>query len=518
MDSDGTNQTRLTNVAGYDIEPDWGPEAVSPTPTPTPTPTATATPTATPTPTWAYGIDKYSFIDEINVSPTGGAPGTNVGMTCSVTGLPYPSVELWMSNGSSNRLFAESTNNWKAYEQCYDHLPFNDPGTYQWTSLKLNSTDNFNTTYTPDGIIKDHDGNVVGTHSLSIPSVVIAAPTPTPVPIPVGQIVFRTNRTGNDEIFVIDTDGTGAFNVTHSSAAITDQSPIPSPDGNMVAYGSNQDAGSSWRQFVRSISIDASCSVDTIVVPNSSYFAWAPDSRQLVVDVSGDVVLTDICNGDSGFPSLPTTQTRNLTSELGAEHIQSLVSDRPSFDWSPDGQTIVFVDLSRSAIRGIQPNTEGSATISTLVDVTGFTAISYIDFSPSGTSLVFMGRVDTTERIYIADITSVPATPMAITDSSSLADWPSWSPSGSTVVFGSASTGHMELYTVEPDGSQLTQLTFTVGGQALGPASWSPSGSHLVYQSTELDTGDLYIIESNGANKTRITTNASRDREPQWVP
>jgi hypothetical protein len=156
---------------------------VNPLPTPTPVPTATPmptpipTPAPTPTPTpvgWAYGKDKYSFIETITISPTSGTVDTLIAMTCTATGLPFPSLELIVRNESGHeRMFAESTGSWKAYGQCYDHIGIPVTGTYSWVSLVLRSTENFRTTYTPDGKVKDHDGNVVESHSLSIPQVVI---------------------------------------------------------------------------------------------------------------------------------------------------------------------------------------------------------------------------------------------------------------------------------------------------------------------------------------------------------
>ena len=157
----------------------------TPTSTPVPTPSSTPVPTATPSPQWAYGKENYSFIDTISISPTSAVPGTSITFGCTATGKPFPRVELLMSSGTNQRLFAESTDNWQSFGQCSDALPYPNAGKYQWVSLKLwSSSGNFKTTYTPDGAIKDHDGNTVGTHSLLIPEIVIALPSPTPTPVP----------------------------------------------------------------------------------------------------------------------------------------------------------------------------------------------------------------------------------------------------------------------------------------------------------------------------------------------
>jgi hypothetical protein len=96
-------------------------------------------------------------------------------MNCAATGVSYPRVELTVVHKSGyGRTFAESPENWQAYGQCNDAMPLNQSGTYNWTKLVLHSTNgNSRTTYTPNGLVTDHDGNAVGSHSLSIPQIVI---------------------------------------------------------------------------------------------------------------------------------------------------------------------------------------------------------------------------------------------------------------------------------------------------------------------------------------------------------
>jgi len=128
-----------------------------------------------PPPVWAYGIDRYSLIDTISVSPSNGSVDTSITMTCTTTGVPTPRVELsYQSTSGYTRALAESPENWQAYGQCYDAMRFYETGIYDWTSLVLYSTDgNRRTFYFPNGDIKDHDGNVVGSHSLNIPQITI---------------------------------------------------------------------------------------------------------------------------------------------------------------------------------------------------------------------------------------------------------------------------------------------------------------------------------------------------------
>jgi hypothetical protein len=54
--------------------------------------------------------------------------------------------------------------------------PYLPAGTYSWTYIEIRQrADGYVTTYTPDGKVKDHDGNIVDTHNLSIPDIVLSA-------------------------------------------------------------------------------------------------------------------------------------------------------------------------------------------------------------------------------------------------------------------------------------------------------------------------------------------------------
>src|SRR6185503_13314557 len=53
-----------------------------------------------------------------------------------------------------------------------------------------------------------------------------------------GRIAFTSNRDGNDEIYVMNADGTGVVRLTNDPAI--DQQPAWSPDGSRIAFVSNR--------------------------------------------------------------------------------------------------------------------------------------------------------------------------------------------------------------------------------------------------------------------------------------
>src|SRR5256885_2251960 len=54
-----------------------------------------------------------------------------------------------------------------------------------------------------------------------------------------GKIAFTSNRDGNDEIYVMNADGTGVTRLTNDPAS--DSQPAWSPDGSRIAFTSTRD-------------------------------------------------------------------------------------------------------------------------------------------------------------------------------------------------------------------------------------------------------------------------------------
>ena len=52
------------------------------------------------------------------------------------------------------------------------------------------------------------------------------------------RLAFRSDRDGNDEIYVMDADGSGQHNLTRNPAS--DYSPAGSPDGRQIAFATSR--------------------------------------------------------------------------------------------------------------------------------------------------------------------------------------------------------------------------------------------------------------------------------------
>ncbi len=90
------------------------------------------------------------------------------------------------------------------------------------------------------------------------------------------QIAFQTDRDGNDEIYVMNPDGTGPTRLTNDAA--TDQTPAWSPDGTKIAFETNRDGNTE----IYVINADGTgLMILTNDAATDATPAWSPDGTKL---------------------------------------------------------------------------------------------------------------------------------------------------------------------------------------------------------------------------------------------
>ena len=136
------------------------------------------------------------------------------------------------------------------------------------------------------------------------------------------QIAFRSQRDGNDEIYIMNSDGTCQANLTNDAA--DDWSPAWSPDGTKIAFAHFFDGG----QFsdITVINVDGS-GLERLTTSHGEYPAWSPDGTRIAFASARDGNYEIyVMNADG------TAQTR--------------LTNNPAYDmspvWSPDGARIAF--------------------------------------------------------------------------------------------------------------------------------------------------------------------------------
>lgn len=228
------------------------------------------------------------------------------------------------------------------------------------------------------------------------------------------KMAFRSDRDGNSDIFIMNSDGSSLTNVTHDSCHNYD--PVWRPDGlgvTFVSASGNDDSGEYWLHYSNP---DGSVRVFEQVQHGNWHdslcaLVWFPVGSTLgyvSFQQYGGAMASHVCTWAPGH----TSCTERLIRGAGAvDHVISPV-------WSPDGSRLAFVS-----------NAEGR------------------------------------RNIYVITIQAEPGDPQRLTNSltGEGAAAPAWSPDGTEIVFAADWTGNSEIYVMKADGTGVRQLTTSSG-------------------------------------------------------
>jgi Tol biopolymer transport system component len=269
-----------------------------------------------------------------------------------------------------------------------------------------------------------------------------------------GLIAFTSNRDGNSEIYVMNSDGSGVRRLTAHTAQ--DGTPAWSPDGSKVAFWS--DRGGSANIYVLDV---ASAHLARLTTLPSGEPVWSPDGKLVASSALGagerasDIY---VVNADG-------TNLRQLTAEYGSDS---------SPDWSPDGALIAFTS-SRNSIGDPHPSVTQIFKMTSSGDVQSALTNSHIDttpsWSPDGTGIAFGSDRAGSGDIYVIDVAG--GEPLRLTDSDAFDRDPTWSPDGTKIAFVSSRDGNAEIYVMNADGSGAVNISNSSGSEDNAP-SWQP--------------------------------------------
>jgi Tol biopolymer transport system component len=142
------------------------------------------------------------------------------------------------------------------------------------------------------------------------------------------RILFATDRDGNEEIYVMNADGSGQTNLTNR--ADDDWRPGWSPDGSKIVWMTQPSPGD-WEIHV--MNADGTGQVNLTNTPGAldGAPAWSPDGSRIAFGSSRDVPI-----GLLGEVYVMDADGTN------AVRVTNSPSDEISTAWSPDGSWIVF--------------------------------------------------------------------------------------------------------------------------------------------------------------------------------
>jgi hypothetical protein len=254
----------------------------------------------------------------------------------------------------------------------------------------------------------------------------VPPPTPTRKPVGVGQIAFVSNRDGNDEIYVMNPDGSNQRRLTNTPGE--DWHPAWSPDGTRILFQCM--SGGTFN--VCMINADGSGYTQITNWTKDDGLAqrpvWSPDGSKIVVtrELAGGQKLI-VMNADG-------SNQREIVS-LGRD---------PS--WSPDGTKIAFIRWESGGLQIWTVSPDGS---NEKMLTQGDHEHMYPTWSPDGSQIAFEY-----DHAHVAVMGAGGGPPRIVADKGSYNL--SWSPDGKRIVIAPSQEG---LWLVNADGSGLTQIT-----------------------------------------------------------
>ena len=222
------------------------------------------------------------------------------------------------------------------------------------------------------------------------------------------RVAFASNRSGNNEIYVLDLRTGALTNVSESSA--DDNWPRWSPNGHELAFHSNR-AGN-YDIYVVNVD-DGAVRQVTNDPALDQWPDWSPNGKQLAWRRGMDVVVADADGLEQNVGQLTFTPT--------------VLDQMPV--WSPDGKQLAYMSFD-----------PGYCSVF-LMDADGANKVNLTPKDPNDASSAWCSRA------------------------------PAWSRNGQRIYFMSlrpSTGGDVELFSMAPDGDALVRLTYS-GGEDGGP-------------------------------------------------
>ena len=280
---------------------------------------------------------------------------------------------------------------------------------------------------------------------------------PTMIPPPdnlQGKIAFESNRDGNSEIYLYDTNGGSILRLTNDNSV--DTQPALSPDLNWIAFVSNR-TGNNEIFVMRT---DGSGLTNVTNDGNDDQSpTWSPDSNNIAFQSNreGNYEIYAMAMDGGGLS--------NLTNTSPADDVQP--------NWF-EGKAILFTTNNSIVFTS---NREGDQEIF-VMDADGGNQINLTNSHPGNDSQPFAA------------------------------------PAGDLIAFTSDRTGNLEVFTMNVDGSGQINLTDHPAQDQM--ATWSADNRYIAFTTNRDGNNEIYTMERDGANPYNLTKNPAQDIYPSW--
>jgi Tol biopolymer transport system component len=268
-----------------------------------------------------------------------------------------------------------------------------------------------------------------------------------------GKIAFVRYEGDFQQIFIMNSDGSGEEQVTH--AAQHHDAPTWAPDGSRIAYA----VITPTSERIDAISLAER--VTTVLSDGDGFDsepAWSPDGTRIVFlsyRNNKQIIRTMLADGSN-------------QRTIGPAGL-----DTRYFSWSPDGTEILYSGPAGIYHRLYIMKADGSEASRQIGDAGPDDKWNDIrpSLSPDGSKLLFMSsRGGSRFLIYVMSLPE--GEPKLLSDGTATDLSPSWSPDGSTILFTRSLSGGSKIHIMNADGTGVTQLTY--GQHSYSRPAWRP--------------------------------------------
>lgn len=270
-----------------------------------------------------------------------------------------------------------------------------------------------------------------------------------------GKIGFVSDRSGAENIFVMNEDGSGVVQITSFGGSSLTREPDWSPDGQQIAFSHVVTAGARGNIYVINADGTSMVQLTNSVYPHSfSGARWSPDGTKLAYLKWTRYTTSTFSTSNIYLMNPDGTNRAQLTFHTDDQLLTP--------DWSPSGQNIIFT-------------------------TTGFGTLGRINGDGTGESVLLNGLYQSAR----------------------------YSPDGSRIVTSFFDGADFEIRTMDADGANIQQLTNQPENE--GYPSWSPDGQQILFDATRGGNQDIYLMESDGSREVRLTSDPAVDLNSTWI-
>ena len=318
---------------------------------------------------------------------------------------------------------------------------------------------------------------------------------------------------GDEEIFIMNTDGTNQVNLTNNPRE-DDTFPAWSRDGSHFVYSRY---GCLTVMSIDDPSQTIQLSKGGCTGIDSGMF---PDWFQPVkTAITG---LTSLCSTGISFMDERNGQTDIFAINSDGSVLRQLTNDAArelAMSWSPDGSQLIFQRSSE----------EDGGTELYLVNADG-TGLQNLTqnpgddwspaWSPDGKKIAFYSQRPGGMALFLIEFPHIlsgeDSLEATIIPGTQMGAWPSWSPDGSQIAYRQELPGNDEIYVIHADGSNPNNLTKHPAND-FSP-DWSPDGKTIVFESIRDGNYEIYAVKPDGSHLRRLTNHPLEDQHARWSP